>query len=89
MGASNRRRQRVRLSYLLISSLALTGSGCLAVAAGTAIVAGGVAAGAYLTGGVDRDYKAGIQETLAATKLSLTDFGMTVSKEKAENDTAA
>src|SRR5271154_6946598 len=87
MSVNHRRTRYVRWSYLLVGLLALTGSGCLAVAAGTAVVAGGVAAGAYLTGGVPRDYRAGFPETFAATKMALTDLGMTINKEKTEQDT--
>jgi hypothetical protein len=89
MGASSRQIWQIRLGYCLVGLLALSGGGCLAVAAGTAIVAGGMAAGAYFTGAVNREYRAGFNETLTATKQSLTSFGMTITKEKVEpNDTA-
>jgi hypothetical protein len=90
MGANGRWKWRVRVCYGLVALVALSGGGCLAVAAGTALVAGGAVATAYVTGNVSREYRgAGFHETLAATKQSLIDFGMQVTKEQMEpNDTA-
>ncbi len=88
MGARGQRRF-TRWGYGLVGLLALTSSGCIAAAVGSAVVAGGAAGFAYLSGVVEREYKgADFAQTYAATKLALVDFGMTITKERTGIDTA-
>jgi hypothetical protein len=64
-----------RVAYLLLATLALGNSGCLAVAVGTA-AAGGAVGYAYYKGNVNQEFNAGFNETWAAAQLALADLGL-------------
>jgi hypothetical protein len=71
----------------MLAAMALTSSGCLAVAAGCA--AGGAAGYAYYQGRVARDYPAAFDPTWAAANGALADLGMPVIHTERNGDTAS
>jgi Protein of unknown function (DUF3568) len=65
---------------LLIAAVALANSGCLLVAAGAA---GGAAVGyAYYKGKIAETYRAGFNDSWAATRTALAELGMPILKEE-------
>ena len=73
------------LTPLLLLSLAVTGIGCLAVAAGAA---GGAAVSyAYLRGRVYDTYTAGFDDAWAATQTAVKELGMPITTEERKGTT--
>src|SRR4051794_18574582 len=66
-----------RIGFLLIAGVALSGSGCLAVAAGAA-AAGGVGAVMYLRAPVGTEFNTDLPNAKAATELALGDLKLPV-----------
>src|SRR5881227_1175046 len=79
----------LRMSYLLLAATTLGVSGCLAVAAGTAAVAGGAAGYAYYKGGVAQDYHASFPDSWNATLGALSDLGMPLVYNEAGKDSGS
>jgi hypothetical protein len=75
------KRTAVRIAYLVLAGVALSGSGCVAAAIGVA--AGGAAAGGYLyyRGKVNQDYVANLDDVWSASHMALQELGMPVLKE--------
>jgi hypothetical protein len=75
-----------RVVYLGVAGLALMGGGCLAVAAGTAAVAGGAVGYCYLKGKVPQEFNASLDDTWTATRQALADLNMPVASTEREGD---
>jgi hypothetical protein len=75
---------RIRGLWLIVAAIAVTQTGCLAAAAGTA--AGGAVGYAYWQGRVGRDYVANRDDVWSALHTSLNELQMPVVKERRESD---
>lgn len=76
------------LACLALAATALANGGCLVAAVGAAAGAG-TAGYAYYKGKVCQEYNAGFEDTLAATRTSLTELGLAVQDEQRDGATAS
>jgi hypothetical protein len=79
-----KRSRRVSVGLLLLALTALLNAGCILAAVGAAGVGAAAAGYTYYNGLFYRDYKANINDSLAAVHASLQELGFPITKEKTD-----